>query len=272
VTNLKNTLLFGLLLVITFSFFCCESDEFGDEFPKSITVFGVSIVGSEKLDEDKILHAAIIMAQYLDNDEDGIADNQVVVDKLVSLNATQVMHEDEDDQENGSEFMGSENFQDLMGFETHPEFRAGQYNSEFDATLEEVLHLISSKGYAEVYPEIWGEWQGTSIANLMDIARGSYFETIPNEYPENAWYTYTDETCDYGCMVTEYFYWSLTTFLGAQNYPGREEDIAEEWSINTSAELLQVDQAMYDLLFTPEYKIPTVLPDNEYNGFEIYLD
>jgi len=270
--RLKHIIIFGLLLVITFFFFGCEDDEFGDEFPKQITVFGVSVVGSEKLDEDKILHAAKVLAQYLDNDEDGIADNQIVVDKLVSLNATLVMHEDENDQENGPEFMGSEHFQDLMGFETHPEFVSGQNNSEFDATLEEVLHLVSSKGYAEVYPEIWGETQGSSIANLMDIARGGHFETIPNEYPESAWYSYRDETCDYGCMVTEYFYWSLTTFLGAQDYPGRKEEIDEEWKFNTSVELLHVDQAMYDLLFTDEYKIATVLPDNEYKGFEIYLD
>ena len=31
----------------------------------------------------------------------------------------------------------------------------------------------------------------------MDIARGGRFLSIPMDYPDTAWYTYDDETCDY---------------------------------------------------------------------------
>jgi len=48
----------------------------------------------------------------------------------------------------------------------------------------------------------------------MDIARGGYFDGPANPYPEGAWYTYDDETCDYGCMLTEYIYWATVTALG----------------------------------------------------------
>ena len=48
----------------------------------------------------------------------------------------------------------------------------------FDATLEEVLHLITHLGYSNAYPTIWGEYQGTQVSGAMDIARGGYFATL----------------------------------------------------------------------------------------------
>ena len=68
----------------------------------------------------------------------------------------------------------------------------------FDATLEEVLHLITHAGYAHVYPEVFGEKPGTQIAKAMDQARGGHFRRVPRSYPAGAWYTYDDRSCDYG--------------------------------------------------------------------------
>ena len=103
----------------------------------------------------------------------------------------------------------------------------------FDASLEEVLHLITQHGYAEVYPNIFGENKDSEIAKAMDMARGGYFKNVPNSYPSNAWYTYDDKTCDYSCQITEYTYWALTSILGGQNYPGRLDEIKQEWRLNT---------------------------------------
>ena len=36
------------------------------------------------------------------------------------------------------------------------------------------------------------------------------------KYPTDAWYTYNDESCDYGCQITEYTYWALTSILGVK--------------------------------------------------------
>jgi hypothetical protein len=44
-----------------------------------------------------MLHAANMLAEYLDNDEDGIPDNQLVVDVLVKHKTSLIMAKDEDD-------------------------------------------------------------------------------------------------------------------------------------------------------------------------------
>ena len=70
----------------------------------------------------------------------------------------------------------------------------------FDATLEEVLHLISDVGYGNAYPATFGERVGSELADAMDIARGGRFRRVPEQYPEEAWYTY-DVSCEYGCQT-----------------------------------------------------------------------
>ena len=40
----------------------------------------------------------------------------------------------------------------------------------------------------------------------MDKARGGHIVTNSKNYPNSA--------CDYNCMITEFFYWTLTSNLG----------------------------------------------------------
>ena len=89
----------------------------------------------------------------------------------------------------------------------------------FDASLEEVLHVVTT-GYALAWPKTFGTKKGSKLANAMNKARGGYFKEIPLDsdgtakYPASAWYTYADSTCNYKCMCTEYIYWALTSILG----------------------------------------------------------
>lgn len=240
-------------------------------FPKSVKVFDVSIVASSSVPDAKILHAAAIMAEYLDNDEDGTVDNQAVVNRLVESNATLTMAADPDElerlfmqlfktQQNAEKY---DNFQDLQANETIPN---GAAQGQFDGSLEEILHLITHVGFAKVYPGVFGEAAGSAIADAMDIARGGRFTSIPNPYPDGAWYTYDDETCTYDCMVTEYTYWALTSILGAQDFPGRGQDIQNEWQLNTRNLVQTRDAAAYRILTNPQYALPTRLPDGTYSA------
>lgn len=238
-----------------------NNDGILSSYNRKVVVFGIDIYAVPAVEDIKLLHAANVMAQYLDNDEDGNVDDQLVLDKMLENQAFMVMWKTESDLENT--FPSGREGQDLGNDETHPSFVANGKTGEFDATLEEVLHIINNAGHSYAYPDAFGQNVGSDLANAMDIARGGQFMTIPNTYPENAWYTYDDATCDYAsCQTIEYLYWAITSMLGAQE--NRLDEIGHEWKLNTNALVQSTDTAIYALLTNPAYKMPTVLPDGSY--------
>ena len=239
-----------------------ESDKnYFKYFCKTTEIFGIKIYATNKVDNEKMLHAASILAEYLDNNEDGQVDNQKVVDKLIEKNVWLLLVKNENDQDDAERInLKNSNYQDLRD----EEITLVNGSPRFDASLEEVLHLITQHGYAEVYPEVFGEKKGSKIADAMDIARGGYFKKVPNEYPTNAWYTYNDESCDYSCQITEYTYWALTSILGGQDFNGRFDEIKDEWKLNTKEKVKNNDIDVYNLLTKSEYKLPTKLPNGKY--------
>lgn len=221
---------------------------------RKVVVFGISIYAYAEVPDRKLLHAANIMAQYLDNDEDGTVDNPILLSALNSNDAALFLWDNESQMNLDA--------QDLVADETVPEWHTNGQNGRFDATLEEVWHVITHSGYATAYPDVFGEQPGTALANALDLARGGRFTSIPNSYPEEAWFTYDDETCDYECMATEYIYWAMTSILGAQQ--NRLDEIGWEWQLNTPSLVASRDPAIYDLLTDPQYQFPLVLPDGSY--------
>ncbi len=236
-------------------------------FCKKVGVFGIFIYATEKVSDQDLLHTANIMAQYLDNNEDSIIDNRLVLDKMLENQSAMVLFGNEKSSKRkafmrvGNKLDGAYVFQDLYGDEIHPEWN---HNSPFDATLEEVLHLITHSGFSKVYPSVFGEEKGSEISNAMDKARGGHFDEVPSNYPSKAWYTYDDKTCKYNCQVTEYLYWTLTSLLGAQDFPGRYDEIGHEWRANTPSLVESMDSDVYNILTDTIYKLPTVLPDGTY--------
>ena len=238
-----------------------HSDQGFSSFNRKVVVFGIDIYAVSAVEDSKLLHAANVMAQYLDNDEDGSIDNQLVLDKMLENKAFLVMWKNENDLEIDPPFdrIG----QDLGNDETVPLFVLNGKMGSFDASLEEVLHLVNNSGHSYAYPQVFGQIIGSELANAMDIARGGQFITIPDSYPENAWYTYDDETCEYAdCQTIEYLYWALTSMLGAQE--NRLNEIDDEWRLNTPELLQSSDTTVFSLLTNPEYKMPTQLPDGTY--------
>lgn len=239
-----------------------ESDKnYFKYFCKTTEVFGVKIYATENVANDKIFHAASVLAQYLDNDEDGVVDNELVLNELVEKKVWLLMVENESELDAAIRIppMGKP-FQDLHD----EEVTLINGSPRFDASLEEVLHLITQHGYAEVYPNIFGENKDSEIAKAMDMARGGYFKNVPNSYPSNAWYTYDDKTCDYSCQITEYTYWALTSILGGQNYPGRLDEIKQEWRLNTKEKVKKSDPIVFSLMTDPQFNLPTNIPDGKY--------
>ena len=229
---------------------------------RKVEVFGISIYAVKAVEDAKLLHAANVMAQYLDNDEDGVVDNELVLASMKKNNAFLFIWALESDMDN-MEMPDNAAGQDLGNDETNPNFVKNGKKGEFDAAIEEVWHLINTAGHCQVYPEVFGMEAGTVLANAMDVARGGKFLEIPKTYPENAWYSYNDKTCTYAdCQTIEYFYWAMSSILGAQE--NRANEIDHEWKLNTKELVKERDSEIYNVLTDPRYKLPTVLPDGTY--------
>ncbi len=231
-------------------------------FNKKVVVFGIDIYAVSGVDDAKLLHAANVMAQYLDNDEDGKVDNQLVLDKMLKNKAFLMMCKKQSDLNSVNPPSGRVG-QDLGNDETNPSYVSSGFKGRFDASLEEVLHIINNAGHSYAYPSVFGQNENSEVAKAMDIARGGKFLTIPSSYPANAWYTYSDKTCAYGnCQTIEYMYWSLTSILGLQKT--RLSAIQNEWKLNTKEKVKNTDKAIYKIMTNPKYKMPNVLPDGTY--------
>jgi len=242
------------------------------------TPFGnFDVFATSGVPEAKVTHAAGVFSQWLDNDENGVADNPAVYAELVKKKIFMALVDDE----NAEYDEMVDRWIPKLGMDYRPYF--GAYGTEIypDAitdgvvvgphcgTWEEFWHLISDEGYAAVYPSVFGLEPGTELCNAMDIARGGQFFKVPKEYPEDAWYFYYDRTCDYNCQAGEYFYWLLGTILGAHDFSGDIfgscEQIQQEWIPCNRDELQSIDPAGYRLITDPQYKLPTVLPDGHYD-------
>ena len=232
------------------------------EISQYVDVFGIPVLATPRTPPEKVKHAAIVLAEYLDNDEDGEPDNPKVLATMVRRDAFLFMTRDERSLERFDFELFVENDlhhgQGQFGTETNPG------NGEFDATLEEVLHLITHEGYAHAYPDVFGERPGTVLADCLDRARGGHFKRVPRQYPKVAWFTYDDRTCGYGCQCAEYLYWAITSVLGAQDSPRRIRDIRHEWKLYTRELVKKRDPWIFALITNPKYKLPARLPDGKY--------
>ncbi|NQY90188.1 MAG: hypothetical protein HRT46_00850 [Deltaproteobacteria bacterium] len=258
----------------------CPAAVTANYFERYVNVMGVHLFATPSVSDAKLEHAAAVMARYLDNDEDGVADDAAVLAAMIATDASIFMFANENDANsatNDDALMDSLTFQDLYASETVIGYPGS--TNQFDFALEEVLHLVTSIGWASAYPSVFGEHAGSTLALAMDTARGGHFEESGNDncdggsqcalppggnYPAGAWYTYDDPTCDYSCMATEYIYWALTSLLGGQQAPGRPGDIVAEWQLATPAQVQANDTAITNLLTAQGYSLPTVLPDGSY--------
>ncbi|MCV6610193.1 MAG: hypothetical protein OIF55_05415 [Amphritea sp.] len=265
----KSTIFFiGGILTIS----GCISAPQGEpiRFTQKVDVFGVRVIATHSVPQEKLLHAANVLAEYLDNDEDGQPDNISVLQAMIQNRATLVMaYDPEEIQWLNPDHLNTQYAQDLYATEVHP---MGAAKGHFDGALEEVLHLISFAGYEAAYPDTFSSTPGTPVAKAMDAARGGHFKQVPRYYPDSAWYSYNDQTCNYKCQVGEYIYWGLTSMLGAQDYPWRKNEIADEWRLATPTAFKNTDQQLYALLTDPRYRFPTRLPDGVYTAHSLRIE
>ena len=239
-------------------------------FDKFIEVFGVYVVGTNKAPMDKVRHTAGVLAQYLDNNEDGQPDDPKITSYLSKHNYIVPVWSSSDRDKFWKNASGSK-CEDNIGMAASMYYDEDQWaiggikkTGQWDTNLEEVWHVVSA-GWYEVYPKYFGN-NGSMLQEAMNKARGGYFENIPLKYPKNAWYSYYDKTCGYQCQAHEYFYWILMANINAldKSYTNKWMYIDDEWNILNKTQLKQKDVLAYELLNNYDFALPTQIPDGQY--------
>ena len=268
------TLLFSIpLLGIAQNTVCFTIDpnpNFGDQalapFTKYVDVLGCfSIYAESSIPDAKVLHAAAVAAELLDNNEDGIVDDPLIEIQLTNENALMPIFSSEGSSAENiffNNYNGDGVSAVLYKNEIDPT-QTGHWGD--DASVEEIMHTINHVGHTNVYPAAFSMQANSSLmSSAMDVARGGQFMTIPNPYPAAAWYHYDDWTCDYECMAIEYIYWALVSYMGILDDPQTASGIANEWEPYNAALLQSMDVLMYALITDPAYKLPLLAPDGNY--------
>ena len=256
-------------------------------YSKGLTIFGINILATSEVPDEKLLHAANITAELIDNNEDGTPDNTCVTAILSKLggyvsmynkaegNSVEINQEPLDEAGAGGSGLGA--------YETLNNYADGKSH---DASIEEIFHLITQRGYSRVYPKVFGEsnTSTSSLAKAMDTARGGEQRCAKEECNWNynntscpiwsdlvdsgdAWYFYADPTADYATMMTEYIYWSVSSNFGMHDSSAGRKKAKTEWCPNTNKLLKAQDPAVYKLVNNPKYAFPTVLPNASYSFY-----
>jgi len=242
-------------------------------FTKYINVFGCGIIAEEGVPDEKVKHAASIFAELLDNDENGIVDDLVLLNELQNNQALVPIFTA--DGSPGMNFFFNNYDGEGVGAvlwqqEIDPS-QPGYWGA--DASVEEIMHTINSVGHVNVYPDAFSlEPNSSLLSEAMDVARGGQFMNVPSSYPENAWYHYDDETCDYQCMAIEYLYWMQVANMDILNDVPTCNGIVNEWEPCSQALLQSMDVLGYTIITNPHFKLPQNAPDGNYCPEESSID
>ena len=265
--------------------------QLASHLPQIRDVFGLKIYASDSADPIKVDHAAAVLAGYLDNNQDGIVDDEKAVDSLLENKSGIIIHKNETEEaehrRNYSKVIEKYGIytKALYEEEIRPNgsrFVAGSY--EADGSIEEILHMITVKGYSYAYPDTFGfedsfpgNAESSKLSKAARIARGNIDDDARDSYPENAWYRRYDEGCLWGCIVNEYIYWGLISYLGGLNQSCMDYDqvcddhldagskFFNEWELNTPEKIKHRDKALYKILTSGEYVLPSTLPNGKYS-------
>ena len=225
---------------------------YGVGFHYCMKVFGASMWAVETFSEPLLRHVASIAAEYLDNNEDGIVDDPAVNAALVANYAAMYLVDAFDkfskfDMSDSSAIHRMKDTVAQHSGETHPQALLTD-----DVTLEEVNHLLQLAGYGSAYPALRPKTATGPLPNnlLTDAMRISQ---------QNGDYLRFDSAAS-----MEFFYWGVTTLMGAQSLPGSHCEVSGEWKLCTPEELQARNPTFHALLTNPSYKLPTRLPDGRY--------
>ena len=221
----------------------------GNAFAKQARVFdAVTVCATDGVSQEKLTHAANVLAEWMDNDNNGFVDDALVYDALKSGEPYLVMTEESI----GILEMASMLFtlttrvsQDLGAYETKPG------GGERDASQEEIHHLMFNAGWSVAYPEVFSDKPGSILYKEWENAEAA------------GDYNYDDDTCYHSCKVSEFFYLATAAYFGSDADLQSDEmrlknrDMLAK-SLPETVAVMQSDQYSYPLNHWPtgEYAHP----------------
>ena len=216
-------------------------------FPKSAVVFdALTICASGDVDDAKVVHAAAVSAQWLDNDGDGTVDDPGLHATLVGSRPVVLMTAEELSFWPGIRALVAlrgRPFQDLGARETAP--RSGR-----DASQEEIHHIIVNAGWQRYRPDVFSE-EADDDSLLYRAWQAAW---------DSGLHFYDDPTCDDSCQVTEFVYLATAAYLGS------DVDLqTDELRAYSRDDLQRLSPATVAILESAAYRYPTIMwPDGRY--------
>lgn len=158
-----------------------RADERAADIEKVVEVFGVRLLALEGVTDRDLLLSANVLAQWIDNDEDGVPDNKLVQSELQRQKSRMILGVvfDESiapwhmDKQRYLENEDAPTFGLDVTTINHARYglEPSSYSDDWqrydpvrapDAATEETLHLITNVGFAGVYPaDFWNGMRGT---------------------------------------------------------------------------------------------------------------
>eukprot|EP00112_Aurelia_sp_Birch-Aquarium-sp1_P010196 Seg2189.7 transcript_id=Seg2189.7/GoldUCD/mRNA.D3Y31 product="hypothetical protein" protein_id=Seg2189.7/GoldUCD/D3Y31 len=240
-------------------------------YPLFTKVFGFPIFGVAEFTDEYFQHVASVVAELLDNDQDGCVDTPEVVEAMIKSKyalACLVKRQPSDKPGLiGPYKIGLSLLKRETMLNCFPKSRIS-FRSEvcFDQTYQETFNLVFKFGYAIAFPRIFGNNFNklSKLNKAMDKARGGRFYKVPELYPSSAWFTYYDPTCTYSCQVNQYICWGIASY---SNAIARQTFMKKEWKFSNRDQLRKGDVLLSEIIKdTRTYRLPIRRPTGNYFG------
>jgi hypothetical protein len=238
-----------------------NTDNLFKDFNRKIIVFDIPIFAFKSVEDSKLIHIANVLAQYLDNDEDGVVDNLTVHAQLKTAKSFIYLWKTTAEKDAFIPPSGYNEY-NIGADSVNSIWHSSGHTSVFDDAIKSVWAFILKNGHEVSYPATFSSQANSKISDAMNTARGGTFQNPPAMYPAGSWFTDSDVNCNFSCQVTKYNSWVLSSMLGANE--NRLTEIQNEWTLNTSAKVQSDDIKAWSIFTNTSYKLPTVLPDGTY--------
>ena len=239
----------------------------GDVVKKVVNCFRIPIYGTEASSDEDLLQVAHHLGEYIDNDEDGVADSGLVHRAVIANDSFIVVFKDQDEFDTfvgsgdiPSVYLNAFNVRFVMGENIQTKMRSGR----LDQSRMETLKLWLRAGYSSVtdYTSVFGELEGSIIEGFMRKSQDGVWMFGNVAIDKTGWF-HVDST-SIPQLVSEYFYYVMGSRIGLFDFSGGARTIRADWDLDTEEALRNGDLWAYYLVNKPEYRLPRRLPDNEY--------